>query len=64
MECAKGLLAANTPADRQRRKNEALAKEVFGKGRRSSAPGAGAGMGSRKPNAVPSLASRIGVAKV
>ncbi|TVY55998.1 putative RNA-binding protein [Lachnellula cervina] len=63
MECAKGLLAANTPADRQRRKNEALAKEVFGKGRRSSAPGAGAGMGSRKPNAVPSLASRIGVAK-
>ncbi|TVY29016.1 putative RNA-binding protein [Lachnellula hyalina] len=48
-------------ADRQRRKNEALAKEVFSKGRRASAPGAG--ISSRKPNAVPSLASRIGVAK-
>ncbi|KAG9239327.1 hypothetical protein BJ875DRAFT_187505 [Amylocarpus encephaloides] len=49
--------------DRQRRKNEALAEEIFGKGRRLSAPGAG--MTSRKAAAstIPSLASRIGVAK-
>ncbi|CAG8959436.1 hypothetical protein HYFRA_00001334 [Hymenoscyphus fraxineus] len=53
----------DTSIDRQRRKNEALAAEVFGKGRRASAPGAG--MISRKPagNTVPSLASRIGTAK-
>ncbi|TVY83445.1 putative RNA-binding protein [Lachnellula suecica] len=48
-------------ADRQRRKNEALAQEVFGKHRRASAPGAG--VGNRRQTAVPSLASRIGVAK-
>lgn len=44
--------------DRQRRKNENLAKEIFGN-RRASAPG---GMNKRnnKPVAVPSLASRIG----
>ena len=48
--------------DRQRRKNEALAQEVFSKGRRSSAPGAG--MNNRKPGTGPSLASRIGVAGV
>ena len=51
-------------ADRQRRKNEALAKEIFGKDRRSSAPGAGAGVANRKPGTGPSLASRIGIAKV
>ena len=48
--------------DRQRRKNEALANEIFGKGRRASAPGSG--LGSRKTPSGPSLASRIGVAKV
>lgn len=45
-------------ADRQRRKNEALAQEIFGKGRRSSAPGVG--NANRKPGTGPSLASRIG----
>lgn len=48
-------------ADRQRRKNENLAKEIFGKNRRASAP---AGLNKRnnnKPGAAPSLASRIGV---
>jgi hypothetical protein len=55
----KGLGVANSLPDRQRRKNENLAQEIFGKNRRSSAPGAG--MNSRKPSAVvPSLASRIG----
>ncbi|KAF4632126.1 hypothetical protein G7Y89_g6002 [Cudoniella acicularis] len=48
-------------ADRQRRKHQALAQEIFSKGRRSSAPGAG--IANRKQSAVPSLASRIGVAK-
>jgi len=48
-------------ADRQRRKNEALAQEIFSKGRRSSAPGAG--MINRKPGTGPSLASRVGVTK-
>jgi hypothetical protein len=48
--------------DRQRRKNEALAQEIFSKGRRSSAPGAG--VIHRKPGTGPSLASRVGVAKV
>ena len=48
--------------DRQRRKNEALAKEIFGKAkyRRASAPG----NGSRKASTGPSLASRVGVNKV
>ena len=53
---------ANLLADRKRRKNEALAQEIFSKNRRSSAPGAG--IANRKPGAGPSLASRIGVAKV
>lgn len=48
-------------ADRQRRKNQALATEVFGKKRRSSAPGAGTNI--RKPGMGPSLASRVGVTK-
>ncbi|MCJ1225212.1 hypothetical protein MMC12_001861 [Toensbergia leucococca] len=47
-------------ADRLRRKNEALAKEIFGKGRKSNTP---ASNGNRKPGAGPSLASRVGVAK-
>ncbi|KAL5319658.1 hypothetical protein ACEPPN_012714 [Leptodophora sp. 'Broadleaf-Isolate-01'] len=51
-------LNAMISEDRQRRKNENLAKEIFGN-RRASAPG---GMNKRnnKPVAVPSLASRIG----
>lgn len=49
----------DTFADRQRRKNENLAQEIFGKNRRSSAPGAA--LNNRKSAAaVPSLASRIG----
>ncbi|KAI9872604.1 MAG: hypothetical protein M1830_001421 [Pleopsidium flavum] len=48
-------------ADRQRRKNEALANEIFGKGRRASAPGSG--IRNRKAPSGPSLASRIGIAK-
>lgn len=48
-------------ANRQRRKHEALAQEIFSKGRRSSAPGAG--VSNRKPGTGPSLASRVGVAK-
>jgi hypothetical protein len=55
-------MTADIPTDRQRRKNEALAQEIFSKGRRQSAPSAGSN--SRKPGAGPSLASRIGVAKV
>ncbi|KAH7393311.1 hypothetical protein BKA64DRAFT_675802 [Cadophora sp. MPI-SDFR-AT-0126] len=50
-------LNAMISQDRQRRKNETLAKEIFGN-RRASAPGA---MNKRnKPAAAPSLASRIG----
>jgi hypothetical protein len=50
------------PLDRQRRKNEALAQEIFGRGRRASGPAAG--QGPRKPGTGPSLASRVGIAKV
>jgi hypothetical protein len=46
--------------DREKRKNQTLAKEIFGRNRRQSAPTAGA---SRKPGSGPSLASRVGVAK-
>ena len=46
--------------DRLRRKNEALAQEIFGKGRRASTPS----NGNRKAGSGPTLASRIGVAKV
>lgn len=48
--------------DRQRRKNESLAQEIFGRGRRASGPAAG--QGPRKPGTGPSLASRVGIAKV
>jgi hypothetical protein len=48
--------------DRQRRKNEALAEEIFGRGRRASGPAAGSG--PRKPGTGPSLASRVGISKV
>ena len=44
--------------DRQRKKNEALAEEIFGRGRKSAT-----GNNVRKPPA-PSLASRVGIAKV
>ncbi|KAI9700812.1 MAG: hypothetical protein M1836_002181 [Candelina mexicana] len=51
-------------ADRLRKKNEALASEIFGKGRRASAPGPGAGLPGRKvPSGPASLASRVGVTK-
>lgn len=46
-------------ADRQRRRNEALAQEIFGKPRRVSTPA----NGLRKPGSGPSLASRVGIAK-
>ncbi|MCJ1339158.1 hypothetical protein MMC09_004447 [Bachmanniomyces sp. S44760] len=47
-------------ADRERRKHEALAKEIFGKSRRASTP---ASAGTRKPGSGPSLASRVGITK-
>jgi len=47
-------------ADRQRRKNEALAQQIFGKNRRASTPSNGV----RKPGTGPSLASRVGITKV
>ncbi|KAI9823127.1 MAG: hypothetical protein M1819_001510 [Sarea resinae] len=50
-------------ADRQRRKNEALANEIFGKNRRSSAPGGGALGGRKAVTGPPSLASRISSGK-
>ena len=46
--------------DRQRRKNEALAQQIFGKNRKASTPS----IGVRKPGTGPSLASRVGIAKV
>lgn len=48
-------------SDRTRRKNEALANDIFSRGRRQSAPGAAA---LRKPGTGPSLASRVGISKV
>ncbi|KFY34592.1 hypothetical protein V494_06635 [Pseudogymnoascus sp. VKM F-4513 (FW-928)] len=45
--------------DRTRRKNEALADDIFNRGRRQSAPGAV----PRKPGTGPSLASRVGISK-
>jgi hypothetical protein len=59
------IIVADIFSDRARRKNEAVAKEIFGKNRRSGAPGAAA-VTSRKTGPAPSLASRIGggVAKV
>jgi len=47
-------------ADRLRRKNEALANEILGKGRRASTP---ATTGKRKQGTGPSLASRVGITK-
>lgn len=46
--------------DRQRRKNEALAQQIFGKNRRASTPSNGV----RKPGTGQSLASRVGITKV
>lgn len=46
--------------DRQRRKNEALAQQIFGKNRRASTPSDGV----RKAGTGPSLASRVGIVKV
>ena len=47
-------------ADRLRRKNEELANEIFGRGRKEKT---GQSV-SRKPGTGPSLASRVGIAKV
>lgn len=47
-------------ADRKRRKNEELAEEIFGRGRKANPTGPS----SRKLGAGPSLASRAGIAKV
>ncbi len=55
-------VVAEAVVDRQRRKDQALAQEIFSKGRRQSAPGAGTL--NRKPGTGLSLASRVGVAKV
>jgi len=52
-------LNAMISEDRQRRKNETLAKEIFGN-RRASAPGGLNKRNNSKPTAAPSLASRIG----
>lgn len=49
--------------ERERKKNEALAQRVFGKGRRNSVSGAAASGGKRRAGASPSLASRVGVQK-
>lgn len=62
MSPAKEGAVANLLTDRQRRKNEALAQQIFSKNRRASAPGAG--IASRKPGTGASLASRVGVTKV
>lgn len=47
--------------DREKRKAETLAKEIFGRNRRQSAPAANGGI--RKPGTGGSLASRIGPVK-
>jgi hypothetical protein len=59
------IAADDTSSDRARRKHEAIAAEIFGRNRRSSAPGAAA-TSTRKTGPAPSLASRIGggIAKV
>ena len=56
------MLTTLGEADRERRKNEALANEIFGRGRKS-AQGANEPKG-RKLGIGPSLASRVGVTKV
>lgn len=50
-------------ADRKRRKNEALANEIFGKGRKANAPGAGVPNIRKDTTSAPSFASRMGVTK-
>jgi hypothetical protein len=52
--------ALTSGVDRQRRKNEQLANEIFGKNRRPSGPGYIA----KRNTQAPTLASRIGIAKV
>ncbi|MCJ1472739.1 hypothetical protein MMC13_001388 [Lambiella insularis] len=47
-------------ADRLRRKHEALANEIFSRGRKPNSPALNS---KRKPGTGPSLASRVGVAK-
>ena len=53
-------LQADVQTDRQRRKNEELAKEIFGRNRKAKTEQ----NGSRKLGNGPSLASRVGIAKV
>ena len=48
------------PLDRLRRKNEELANEIFGRGRKEKS----SGNGMRSFGSGPSLASRVGIAKV
>ena len=63
MDVSIGCMPLTLPSlDRQRRKNEALAQEIFGRGRRATGPGAA--QGPRKLGTGPSLASRVGIAKV
>jgi hypothetical protein len=50
-----------TSPGRQKRKNEQLAQDIFGKNRRQSAPAAG---NTKKAPIGGSLASRVGVNKV
>lgn len=56
------VLLTMHPTGREKKKNEALANEIFGRGRRKSAPGGA--LGNRKANSAASLASRVGVVKV
>ncbi|KAF2086675.1 hypothetical protein K490DRAFT_43923, partial [Saccharata proteae CBS 121410] len=48
---------------RQQKKNEALANQILGSGRRKSAPGAGITNTRKAATAAPSLASRMGITK-
>jgi len=52
--------ATNVSKDRQRKKNETLASEIFGRGRKATPTQ----NGSHKAGTGGSLASRVGIAKV
>lgn len=58
------LFLTDPLVDRQRRQSQALAQEIFGRGRRQSAPGGGGNNRKSGAGAFPSLASRVGIAKV
>jgi hypothetical protein len=55
-----GAALVLTVTDRQRRKNEALANEIFGRGRKPKPTS----IDNRKFNTKSTFASRVGVAKV